>query len=1122
VRDEEKKLAAGAVSLSIPGLSPDDLQHFTDLPQQIVSLLGPAKSSLDSIRGGSDATNPLSGVFTTISSLAENAGNLPSLDAVVQPFQSLLGQLPTGALADSKEVSAGIQSFLGLLGPFVEAVASGKLDQVFQEALQKGLDFAGKLRQSNDSLATVERELSEFFRLFQSLLGWGASPPAPAEVAQLLSRALGGVPHDLLAGVQSAFQASLTSLTSLNVTGPDIDLWRGLPAQQTAFWTEIDTRVSSGSIDWPQLAADLRPAHATVVAAVSARDRAFAAVLSAATAIRLPAPDALVTALQSIPKIQPPVKVQPIFDGLRRQIQGMADEFENFNLSDADIRQFGQNAADFLLGKFEESLLGRFRQLLVNFQQQVIAAIESLPFARIAQEAHQGLRKVADAITQLDPDVIRKPIHDFFAAIESAVQAISSNSVVQAIHDVWQKIEDAINAVVSQIQPVLDTLHKATAAIQGFAQHVGPALSGITTSVTQIGAQLDAFDLEEAAATAIDALHKIRDTVAGIDVSKLPAPAVSAIKAGADALQSIDIAGTVNGPLTEALKAVDPTDALNAATDALKPVVVQLKAIDPISLSADLDNPVNELLSALNDFGPDQLRKIVDDALRPVRDAINGIDIASFLAPLTQAYGQIAAKIDGLLNPDPIFQPLEELFKPVNDAIDAIDPSKLIARILPHDDSVGSSVGQNLQPPGPVAAAKGVLRDAFAPAAEAQDELFGFRPGDFLIPLIDLHRKLMDAVNALSDDILEPAARELENAFAAPLRDLHPEAFLGRIRATLEQSCSTFDPAASSTALITAATSFHSAAGRIALAARADLSAGDKAASIEIVASLPSLDPLLLIPDAAQSLALRAACSRAEASLDLTGLRNGFATFQSQLKSVLPEFLTTPDLGANDLKAALAALDPAPVRVEINQLFDDMGRKLVAIEDAVINGFEQMALAFEERLLPITLTGFIDFVQEIYEAVKEQVLAFSPSAFKADVKLMFDLIKRQIAKLDPSFLVDELNQLRQQVLGSLEQLVSSILPDPKPFNDLMTKLAGLKPSELLKPLVDALKPLTELVAKIDPNVLFGPLVAGIAKIRDQLPKVIADLEAALDEVLAAFPGGGISGVSGSVSVQATA
>ena len=46
-----------------------------------------------------------------------------------------------------------------------------------------------------------------------------------------------------------------------------------------------------------------------------------------------------------------------------------------------------------------------------------------------------------------------------------------------------------------------------------------------------------------------------------------------------------------------------------------------------------------------------------------------------------------------------------------------------------------------------------------------------------------------------------------------------------------------------------------------------------------------------------------------------------------------------------------------------------------------------------------------------------------------------------------------------------------------------------------------------------------PLVDGIERIKEQVPVVIAQLEAAFDEVLRAFPTGGVSGASGSVSVN---
>ncbi len=82
------------------------------------------------------------------------------------------------------------------------------------------------------------------------------------------------------------------------------------------------------------------------------------------------------------------------------------------------------------------------------------------------------------------------------------------------------------------------------------------------------------------------------------------------------------------------------------------------------------------------------------------------------------------------------------------------------------------------------------------------------------------------------------------------------------------------------------------------------------------------------------------------------------------------------------------------------------------------------------------------------------------------------------------------------------------------------RLAGLKPSRLLATLSATLKPLAELVATLDPEVLVQPIIEAIARIRAQLPRVLADLEAALDDVLGALQEGGISSVSVSVEVQA--
>jgi hypothetical protein len=153
--------------------------------------------------------------------------------------------------------------------------------------------------------------------------------------------------------------------------------------------------------------------------------------------------------------------------------------------------------------------------------------------------------------------------------------------------------------------------------------------------------------------------------------------------------------------------------------------------------------------------------------------------------------------------------------------------------------------------------------------------------------------------------------------------------------------------------------------------------------------------------------------------------------------------------------------------------------------------------------------------------LKQQALALHPAAFKDEVKLIFDVVKRQLTVFDPSVLVAELNGLRDRLIQQLHGFVDGVLPDPAPLHEMQTRLAALKPSQLLAPVTEALLPISELVATLDPRQLFEPLIEAIERVRAQTPQVIVDVEAALDEVLAAFPEGGISGGSVTVSAQAS-
>jgi ribosomal 50S subunit-associated protein YjgA (DUF615 family) len=118
--------------------------------------------------------------------------------------------------------------------------------------------------------------------------------------------------------------------------------------------------------------------------------------------------------------------------------------------------------------------------------------------------------------------------------------------------------------------------------------------------------------------------------------------------------------------------------------------------------------------------------------------------------------------------------------------------------------------------------------------------------------------------------------------------------------------------------------------------------------------------------------------------------------------------------------------------------------------------------------------------------------------------------------LDPSFLVKEIEGLRDQLIAQVDKMVDDLLPPADTFDGVGTRLAALKPSHLLAPLFEDLKPLTDLLAKLDPATLLEPLSDAIARVKDEVPEALDRIEAAIDDVLGAFPDGGGDGASASV------
>ena len=184
----------------------------------------------------------------------------------------------------------------------------------------------------------------------------------------------------------------------------------------------------------------------------------------------LPDLSGVAAALFAVPEIKP-VQLTPILDGMRRQIQGMLDEFERWSPTPDEARAAVRATLQSVVQYLEDSPLGELRRLLIEFQQRVLQrAMESLPFRDIATQAEAALRKVVDVLDLVNPDTVRQPIHEFFADLRNQIDGVSADAVKAAIQQVWQAVTDVVNQLVEQIDKARDALQGLVGQVAGLAE----------------------------------------------------------------------------------------------------------------------------------------------------------------------------------------------------------------------------------------------------------------------------------------------------------------------------------------------------------------------------------------------------------------------------------------------------------------------------------------------------------------------------------------------------------------------------------------------------------------------------------------------------------------------------
>ena len=1099
------------------GIDAGALSQLSALPDQILTAVATAREALAGADSG-DGTNALGSLVAGLGDLPGQLANLPDLGPALAGLQGLRDLVPAGLPASAGVAVDALGGITGLLGPLA-ALVDGDPSALIAAAVERLAGATSTIGEQSEGALAVTGELRQFFTLLGSLDGWTAHAPPAEEVAALVAKAFIGADLDLLEAPALALANSLSGLDAVLPDGADLTSWRAGLTTVATTWTAIEARVAA-DVDWPSLELDLQAAGRAQAELIAARDRLLAGAVAALGRLDLSGLGAVAAAMRAVPEV-PEVRLTPILDGFVAQLRSLRDGLEHWELSPDDVRAVVRGLVQRLRDAIDNSPIGEIRRWLLAFEQRVLAMVDSLPLRAVADEITGTLDAVAAAVDDVDLDGLLAPVTHFGETVGAAISGLGGDAVRNTIGQVWDAVETALNQAATVLGQLRDALDAVSGPVGEFTTRVGPAVTAITDLVTEVRVVVDAFDLAQPAAAVIDSLHRARDVVAAIDVSVLPADAVRLVGDAADALADVDISAAVNGPIVAVLDAIDPGPALHAATDVLGEVAAQLAAIDPAQLIATLDAPVGEVLDGLAALDPAQLQRLIDEAVTPVREAIGLLDATAVLAPATQAFAELMSGLDGLLDPEPIFAPLQQAYQPVLDVVAALDPAALFDLVAPHiggvTESFGGAAGGTV---GPTAVTGGGAGFSALPSSvDASSDLFGFRPGDLLVPLIDLHHRLMSALEGLAGDLLDEAAAALHVAFGGRLAALAPDAVLGRIDDVLAGVEGDLGIVATTTAVADAAHAYQRVTARLAVAA-AGVTGDAVTVSVRVSASLPTLDPLRLVASSGQATAVAAGCAFAATRADLSALRTAYAVGVAVVERLLPDFVGS-GLDGSGLLGALRTLDPAPIRDEVNSLFDEAGVFLAGLGDAVVAALEEVAAAAEDLLLPLNPSALFELVSRIHAGLVAQVEALAPETLAEHVRLVFAAVRRQLEALDPAQLAAQVDAVRQGLLDALEALLDGLLPDPAPLHTLQAQLQQLRPSQLLAPVTAALAPISQLAGAIDTDALVQPLVDGIDRIKEQVPVVIAQLEAAFDEVLRAFPEGGVSGVSGNVSASAS-
>ena len=326
--------------------------------------------------------------------------------------------------------------------------------------------------------------------------------------------------------------------------------------------------------------------------------------------------------------------------------------------------------------------------------QTVVDAVRQIDLSPIRGAFEQGLGQVEGRLNDLDQvfSTVRLDIETALNQVKGALDETKTfildpeTGLKKRIEDVFQALFDLldqlnIQAVLDQINGVLEPITVELGRVE-FAPVIDATVSVIDTIVDVLGTVAPLLVTDDLKQKLTEGTQFLRE----IDLGEIAETLNTTFDEILSAVDE-DALGRFKeeyNKVVAAINELDPTPVLEAMqTEVFDPLIAQLEQFDPTQLLEPIQTAFDSAHDALSGFNPTATLSFVTEFFDNIMAQVAELSPARLLAPVEEALAEVRQTIISTLRIDELLALLDQAIGPLRDLLETIDVATLFDAIEP-------------------------------------------------------------------------------------------------------------------------------------------------------------------------------------------------------------------------------------------------------------------------------------------------------------------------------------------------------------------------------------------------------------------------------------------------------